>query len=146
MPAVFHHPIVVSPSALDINGHVNNVEFVRWLQEAAVAHSDAQGWTRAAYERIKATWVVRSHLVEYLRPAFAGDHLEVVTWVGDFRRIRSRRHYRVRRAADGALLVRAETDWVFVDLTTGKPRPAPAEVVTAFRLVTQDPLADRSPH
>jgi len=141
MPAVFHYCFVVPDSAIDVNGHANNVEFVRWLQTAAVAHSDVQGWIRERYEGIGSTWVVRSHFIEYLQPARAGDELEVVTWVGDLRRIRSRRHYRLRRVRDGLLLARAETDWVFVDLGTGKPRPVPPEVVAAFPLVTHDPLA-----
>src|SRR3954454_6420100 len=81
------------PSSIDANGHANNVEFVRWMQDAAVAHADAAGCTAATLAAAGGAWVVRSHRIEYLRPAFAGDRLAVVTWVADFRRAFSLRKY-----------------------------------------------------
>src|SRR4051812_34327673 len=91
------HELVVPPSAIDANGHANNVAFVAWMQDAAVAHADAAGCT-AATQSAGATWVVRSHHVEYLKPAFAGDRVEVRTWVVDVRRAFSTRKYEfVRR-------------------------------------------------
>jgi acyl-CoA thioester hydrolase len=80
---------------------------------------------------------VRSHHVEYLRPAFAGDALRVLTWVADFRRAFSMRRYRFTRPADGAVLARGETNWVFVDVATGKPRSIPAELQGLFELPAQ---------
>src|SRR3954465_5338046 len=87
------HALPAPPAAIDANGHANNVEFVRWMQEAAVAHAEAAGGTAAAMAALGAAWVVRSHRIEYLRPAFAGDRLAVVTWVADFRRAFSLRKY-----------------------------------------------------
>ncbi len=124
--------IVVEPGAMDSNAHVNNVEYVRWMQQAAIAHADAVGCTRATAEA-GASWVVRSHHIEYLRPAFAGEHLTILTWVSTVRRSSSLRKYRVVRGAE--LLARGETVWVFVDATTGKPRPIVAEVRRVFTLV-----------
>src|SRR5206468_2502228 len=61
----------------------------------------------------------------------AGEELEIRTWVEDFRRVRSRRRYEVR-GADGALRLVARTDWVYVDLASGRPRRVPAEMEDAF--------------
>jgi acyl-CoA thioester hydrolase len=61
--------------------------------------------------------VVRSHRIDYLRPAFAGDRVRVLTWVADFRRAFSLRRYRFLKAADDTLLAKGETDWVFFDTT-----------------------------
>ena len=130
---VHAHDLVVRPDSIDGNGHVNNVEFVRWMQEAAVAHADARGLS-AATRDAGATWVVRSHQIEYLRPAFAGDALRVLTWVADFRRAFSMRRYRFTRPADGAVLAKGETNWVFVDAKTGRPRSVPAEIQSMFEL------------
>ena len=91
------HRLTVPASAIDANGHVNNTDYVRWMQDAAVAHSDAAGCT-AATLAAGCTWVVRSHRIDYLRPAFAGDQLTVKTWVADFRRAFSRRRYEFLRA------------------------------------------------
>jgi acyl-CoA thioester hydrolase len=127
------YDLLVPADAIDANGHANNVEFVRWMQDAAVHHADARGLTEGT-KRAGATWLVRSHHVEYLRPAFAGERLRVLTWVADFRRAFSLRRYRFTRPADGALLARGETNWVFVDVATGKPKSVPAELQGMFEL------------
>ena len=128
----FAHVIDVPASAIDANGHANNVEFVRWMQEAAVAHADAVGGT-AATLAAGGTWVVRSHRVEYLRPGLAGDRIRVLTWVADFRRAFSTRKYEFVREADGVVVARGETDWVFVDARTGRPKSIPPEFESMFR-------------
>src|SRR4051812_49442383 len=83
--ARFTFDLTIGPSAIDANGHANNVEFVRWMQDAAVAHADAVGCT-AATLAAGGAWVVRSHRIEYLRPAFAGGRLGGVAWGAGFRR------------------------------------------------------------
>ncbi len=132
--AVYRESIVVSDDALDIWGHVNNVVWVQWMQDVATRHSDSVGGT-AAMAAAGGMWVARSHQVEYLSPAFAGDTIAVATWVADFRRVRSRRRYRFRHAETGKLLVTGETDWVFVDRQTGRPRSVPPEVQACFTLL-----------
>ena len=89
-------------------------------------------------QAIGATWVVRSHNIEYLRPAFAGDRIEVRTWVVDIRRVRSLRRYRFIRVSDGKLLVKGETDWVFVDAKTGAPLAVPEQIIQIFPLLPDD--------
>ncbi len=135
MPAVFEHRFSVPASAIDGQGHVNNLEYLRWMQEAAVAHSDAQGWTAQRYRENGSGWVVRSHQIEYLKPAYEADQLVVFTWVADFRKVRSRRKYKIVRPADESLLAVAETDFAFFGLQHRVPRRIPAEVAAAFVIV-----------
>ena len=130
MSGFFRHPLVVPPSAIDELGHVNNVTYVSWLQEAATAHSAALGWDLARYRASGSGWVVGSHYIEYLRPAFAGQELEIITWVASLEKRRSLRRYRIVRGDQS--VVRAETMWVFVDLSTGRPREIAPEVAQAF--------------
>ena len=80
-------------------------------------------------------WVVRAHAIEYLLPAFAGDHVVVETWVASMKKVTSLRRYRISRSGDGALLATAETNWAFVDFTSGKPVRIPPEVGEAFAVV-----------
>jgi acyl-CoA thioester hydrolase len=134
MEGVHEFEIEVDSSSIDENGHVNNVEFVRWMQDAATRHADAVGCT-AATRDAGATWVVRSHRIDYLRAAFAGDKVRVQTWVADYRRAFSKRGYRFLRAADGAVLAKGETDWVFVDVKSARPRSIPDEVKSLFVLL-----------
>lgn len=126
------YPVAVTASAIDANGHANNVEFVRWMQEAAVSHADAVGCT-AATLAAGATWVVRSHQIEYARPALQGDRIDVRTWVENVRRAFSLRKYEFVRAADGVVLARGQTDWVFLDAATVRPRSIPDEITGMFR-------------
>ncbi len=133
MPSVFEFPISVGRDHIDRHGHVNNVEFVRWMQHAAVAHSDAQGWDAGRYAEIGGTWFVRSHHIEYLAQAVEGDTITLRTWVATLDRVRSLRKFRFERGGD--LLARAETEWVWFDLARGRPRPVPGEVASAFVVV-----------
>lgn len=133
MPAIFEHVVAVDTAAIDRQGHANNVEYVRWMQDAAVAHSDAQGWDADRYSAIGGTWFVRSHHIEYLRPALEGDRLAVRTWVATLERARSLRRYQVVR--NGEILARAETEWVWIDTEKGRPRAVPGEVAAAFEVV-----------
>lgn len=133
---VYSYEFTVPEDALDQNGHVNNVQYVQWMQEAAVRHYESLGGVAPA-QALGATWVVRSHNIEYLRPAFAGDRIEVRTWVVDIRRVRSLRRYRFTRLSDSKLLVKGETDWVFVDAKTGAPRLVPEEITRIFTLLPE---------
>lgn len=122
--------IVIPPDAIDENGHVNNVTYVQWMQDIAVEHYASIGGIEA--QGPEATWVVREHKVEYLLPAFAGEEIEIRTWVENIRRVRSLRRYEFIRKPDGKMLVKGETDWVFVDVKTGSPRAVPEEVIRVF--------------
>lgn len=130
---VFEQERVPGPDDVDALGHVNNIVYVRWVQDVAVAHSDACGWGLEAYQREGAVFVVRRHEVEYLRPAFEGDRLLLKTWVADWKGASSWRETRIVRAADGQEVVKARTLWAFVDTKSGRPRRIPAAIVEDFR-------------
>lgn len=138
MEPVYRLEIVVPAELVDRNQHVNNVAYVQWMQDAALQHSSSTGCTRMT-EAIGATWVARMHRIEYLSPAFAGDALTVLTWVADFRKVRSLRRYKFIRAADQKVIAQGETDWVFIHAATGRPRGIPSEIASLFELVPDAP-------
>lgn len=135
--SVYRHVFTVPDSALDQNGHVNNVAYVQWMQDLAILHFGASGGAQAM-QGAAATWVARSHKIEYLKPAFAGEDVTGLTWVVNFRRVRSLRRYRFLRQRDGTVLAEGETDWVFVDATSGRPRKIPDEITRLLPLVEGD--------
>lgn len=139
MPAVFEHHHTVTPDEIDRVGHVNNIEYLRWLQEAAIAHSAVQGWPAGAYHELGQGWVVRSHFIEYLVPAFVGDTIVVRTWIADMKRVTSMRRYELIRPADGKQLAVASTNWAFVNFSNLQPCRVPAAVIQAFEIVA-DPV------
>lgn len=133
--AIFHYEFVVPHDAIDRNSHVNNVVYIQWMQDVAIRHYEATGGT-AAMEDAASSWVARSHQIEYLSPAFAGDKIEIITWVANLRRVRSLRRYKFVRLSDGKLLAKGETDWVFVN-SSGRPRAIPENVRSCFTLMPE---------
>ncbi len=130
--SVYSKTYIIPTSAIDENGHVNNVAYVQWMQDIAVEHYSSIGGVTA--QGPDSTWVVREHKIEYFLPAFAGEEIEIKTWVENIQRVRSLRKYEFIRKSDGKVLVKGETDWVFVDVKTGRPQAIPEEVSRVFSI------------
>jgi acyl-CoA thioester hydrolase len=120
------------PADIDGLGHVSNLVYLRWVLEAALAHSTAKGLDEAAYVSRGQGWVVRRHEIDYLRAAFAGDELTVETRVATVAAASSTRRKRILR--EGEVLARAATDWAYVDYRTGRPMRIPEDVKGRFEL------------
>lgn len=115
---------------LDAFGDLRNASLLRLLQEAATRASTHAGFDAAYYERTGMMWLVRRTTLTRLGRVRYGDGLDVETWIADFRRVRSQREYEVR--ADGRVVARASSDWVYVDRSLGRPRRIPVEWSKAF--------------
>ena len=140
MNPVFCLQFKVSAEVVDTHRHVNNVAYVQWMQDAAIGHAEACGGARLAQE-LGGSWFVRMHRIEYLKPAFLNDELTVLTWVASWRKVRSLRRYRFIRSSDQAVLTEGETDWVFVDSATSRPKPITEDIVSAFGIAPGGPVA-----
>lgn len=127
--------VAVEPDDIDALGHVNNIVYLRWVQDAATAHWRALAPPDA--QRAIA-WVVLRHEIDYRRPALPGDRLTVETWVGEAEGLTFERHTEIRRPADRRVLARARTLWCPVDAGTGRPRRVTAELRALFSLVEED--------
>ena len=139
---VFTYRFTITESAIDENGHVNNVAYVQWMQDAAIRHgqewlSDYNGYNlnEAFVLNENGTFVVREHRIEYLFPAYLGEELEFRTWLSEARRVRLHRRYEFTRTSDGEVVIRGETDWVFVDMNTGRPIAIPASILELFPIL-----------
>jgi acyl-CoA thioester hydrolase len=124
--------VEVRPEDIDELGHAGNLVYLRWVVEAALAHSIAVGLGQAAYLARGEVWVVRSHHIEYLRPALVGERLAVETRVASMAAASSVRRTRIVRASDQTELCRASTDWVFLDLGRSRPRRIPEDIRVRF--------------
>ena len=133
-PSIFTYTITVAQSAIDEYGHVNNVIYVQWMQDAAIR----QGESIPEYKQPENTgWYVREHRIEYITPAYLSDEIEVRTWLSEMKRVRAIRKYEFARKADGKVIVKGETQWVFVELTTGRPMAIPPEIQALFPVVAE---------
>ena len=118
---------------IDPSGHVNNAVYLNWLNDAAMAHSEALGYDTKRYHEIGAVFVVRRHEIDYLRQGFEGDNLVVATWCGEVKRSTALRHYQIVRPADQVTLLRAVTKWAFMGLKSGRPQRIPDGMCAIFR-------------
>jgi acyl-CoA thioester hydrolase len=125
-----------APGDIDGLGHVSNLVYLRWVLDAALAHSTARGLDEAAYKARGQGWVVRRHEIDYLRAALEGDDLIVETRVATVSAASSTRRTRILR--DGEVLARAATDWAYVDYRTGRPVRIPDDVKARFELEPGD--------
>jgi acyl-CoA thioester hydrolase len=116
----------------DAYGHVNHANYLRYMQEAAIDASAAAGYDQNRYLQIERLWLIRETQIEYLHPLRYGDSVQVITWVVNFRRVRSRRAYDFRRAGSEELVARALTEWVFLEQGTNRPASIPQEMKDAF--------------
>ncbi|MEO8139235.1 MAG: thioesterase family protein [Gemmatimonadota bacterium] len=125
----FELPIAVLPADIDELGHVNNVVYLRWVQDAAVAH-----WQAAATEAQQATlaWVAVRHEIDYKYPAMPGEQLVARTWVGRSEKSSFERHTEILRGSDRRLLARARTLWCPISRATGKPTKVDESVRARF--------------
>jgi len=128
----FSYPLTVQPEDIDALKHVNNEVYLRWLLQAASAHSVSLGYGMDKFLSDGACFVVRRHEIEYLASAYMGEELVVETWVKDMEAVRSKRAYRIRRPKDGKVLVTAETLWVYINMKTGRPTEIPASMQEAY--------------
>ena len=133
--------IDILPEHIDINGHVNNVQYVQWMQDVAIAHSQAVSGRQALHE-LEATWFAREHHIKYLSQVKKGEELLIRTWADSFKRTSSIRRYDFYRKSDNSLVAEASTVWVFIDLKTGRPRPIPETLRKLYIEDDQGGLSD----
>jgi len=119
----------VLPGDIDEQNHVNNLVYLRWVQEIAIAH-----WKAIAPPAAQAavSWVVLRHEIDYKVPAMLGHEVELRTWVGKATRLTFERFTEIRRKPDDQLLAEARTLWCPVNPKTGRPVRVPVEVRGQF--------------
>ncbi|CAN5558144.1 thioesterase family protein [soil metagenome] len=128
----FTHIVTVPDADIDELGHANNVAYLRWVQDAAVAHSSAVGLGYEGYTALGGVFVIRRHEIDYLRSALRGDRLLVRTRVSSVASAQCERRTTVSRESDGIELARAVTIWVYVDTKSGRPTRIHEAVYRAF--------------
>jgi len=125
---VFSQSFAPAPEDFDENGHVNNVVYLRWVQEMAIAH-----WA-SRIEPARATlwaWVVLRHEIEYRRALLPGETATATTWVGERRGPRFIRYVRID-GPDGEVCAQAQSEWCLIDAATRRPTRVPDWMVERF--------------
>ncbi|HUD53308.1 thioesterase family protein [Parvibaculum sp.] len=134
-PDPFIHEVTVEPQHIDDFQHTNNVVYLTWMAKTAWEHSKALGLDFASYARLNRGMVVRRHEMEYFAPSHEGDKVLVATWItGNDGRLRLRRRFQMVKASTGATLLRGLSDFVCINIETGKATRMPVEFVETYKL------------
>jgi len=128
-PPVFEMKLSVQPTDIDGQNHVNNIVYLRWVQDVATAHWESLA---SAEAQTAIGWVVVRHEIDYKLPANLGDEILLRTWVGEASRLKFERFTEIRRKENNQLLAQARTLWVPIDSKTGKPTRVSADVRARF--------------
>jgi acyl-CoA thioester hydrolase len=141
----FEHPaphvieLEVEATDIDAYDHVNNAVYLTWLDRAAWSHSAALGVPLEQCLGVRRGMAALRTEIDFVRAALLGDRVRVATWIADSDgRLRVERRFQVVRAADEATLARARTEYVCINLDTGRAVRMP-EVFSRSYVVTAQP-------
>lgn len=128
-PELYETTLIVEKSHLDKQNHVNNVQYVQWVQDIAEEH-----WEVRASQKQKSDfiWVVIRHEIDYKKEAVLGDKILLQTHVGDSTHVTSKRHVFIKNAETGALLAKAETTWCLLNAHNKKPVKISMDLIEVF--------------
>lgn len=132
-PQPFVVSIDISAADTDELGHVNNATYVRWMEQCAWRHSESLQLSMQDYRRLDRAMVVLRHEIDYLSAAFAGERVQVATWiVKSDGKLRLTRHFQIMRPRDGLTLLRAESTFVCMELSSGRAKRMPEEFIVRY--------------
>jgi acyl-CoA thioester hydrolase len=114
---------------IDTLGHVNNVQYLYWVQDAAHNHWEA---LIQNIDKPLGVWVVRSHSITYKQAALEGDKLTLKTYVKQSRGVLSERIVEIFNAEQKLLAV-CSTQWCYINPINQKPEIIPNTVLELFQ-------------
>ena len=125
---------------LDGNGHVNNAVYLNYAEHLTLLHAERSGYGQSWSAAQGGAWVVHRNIVEYHRPAFYGDLLDLRVRVLYLRGSRGIRHTRIGRDAHNELCAEVLTEWVWTRLVDGRPGRVPSQLVEMAADATAETL------
>jgi acyl-CoA thioester hydrolase len=129
--------VEVAPSDIDAYNHVNNSVYLAWFDKAAWSHSAALGIPLEECTRIRRGMAAHRTEIDYQKAAVLGDQVAVATWiVSTDNRLRVERRFQVRRASHAETLARARTDYVCINLDSGRACRMPESFAKAYAPTT----------
>lgn len=129
----FIENVQVQPDDIDELGHANNAVYVGWLERCAWQHSKSLGLGLEEYQQLNRAMVVVRHEIDYLAAAYAGEKLQMATWVVSWvGKLRMTRRFQLVRPSDGLTLLRAITTFACVEMSSGRPRRMPPEFIEGY--------------
>lgn len=112
---VHEKEIIITEEFTDDNRHVNNVQYVHWVEMMAAEHWDL---LKQKTKYAKNIWFLVDHHIQYKQQLYPGDKILVRTYPQIPEGIRQPR--KVEFYKDDALVVDSRTKWIMIHPETGK--------------------------
>lgn len=121
------HPIDIVPGDIDFMGHVNNANYLKWVQEAVLAH-----WQHLAPPDAVAAhlWVALKHEITYRKPAFLDDEVIATVILEKVQGARAFYETLIKRGEE--VLAEVKSSWCCVDAETLRPARIAKEIADRF--------------
>ena len=120
-PYVSHDfPYAVVPDDIDFMGHVNNANYLKWVQEAVLSHWRSVAPPQAVAEHL---WVALKHEITYRKPAFLDDQVIVSVLLEKAQGARSFYQTIIKRGE--TVLAEVRSSWCCIDAATHRPTKIP---------------------
>lgn len=129
MYKIFEQPIIITQNDIDENSHVNNISYLKWVQDVAIAH-----WNFVATDQMKAQllWVVSRHEIDYLKSAYLDSTLMAKTWIVEPNGARSDRYVNICDDESDSIIAKIKTTWYLLDAQSKKPKRIDPEITKVF--------------
>lgn len=127
MDRIFQHSIAIKADDIDFMGHVNNANYLTWVQDAVVSH-----WQNFAPSEALAThlWVALKHEITYRKPAFLEDEVIADVLLEKVQGARAFYTTVIRRGEE--VLAEVQSSWCCIDADTLRPMRIAKDIVSEF--------------
>lgn len=127
MDRIFQHSIAIKADDIDFMGHVNNANYLTWVQDAVVSH-----WQNFAPSEALAThlWVALKHEITYRKPAFLEDEVIADVLLEKVQGARAFYTTVIRRGEE--VLAEVQSSWCCVDADTLRPMGIAKDIANQF--------------
>lgn len=115
MSLIFEKEIKIMEDHIDQNNHVNNVQYVKWVEEIAGEHWD---FVKHITEYPNDIWMLIDHHIQYKKQVYLGDTITVKTYPKPPEGVKQPR--KVEFYCNNHLVVDSSTLWVLIDSETQK--------------------------
>lgn len=115
MGLIYQKEIKITKDYIDQNNHVNNVQYVHWVEEIATEHWNS---VKDETEYSEFVWMLVDHHIQYKKQVYLNDTIIIKTYPKAPEGIRQPR--KVEFYCNGKLVVDSDTLWVLIDMKTQK--------------------------
>ncbi|MEH6714494.1 thioesterase family protein [Parasphingorhabdus flavimaris] len=122
-----HHSIAIQPGDIDFMGHVNNANYLTWVQDAVIAHWQKIAPSEAVTDHL---WVALKHEITYRKPAFLEDDVIAEVLLEKVHGARAFYSTVIRRGEE--VLAEVQSSWCCIDADTLRPTRLAKDIVAKF--------------